>query len=74
MTGPKDARGMARSRSSEGRPKLLFTVGDDEFFCSHRMPVARAARDAGFAVAVACPVATHGDTIRAEGCGCCPFP
>ena len=74
MTGPKDARGMARSRSSEGRPKLLFTVGDDEFFCSHRMPVARAARDAGFAVAVACPVASHGDTIRAEGMRVLPVP
>ena len=74
MTGPKDARGMARSRSSEGRPKLLFTVGDDEFFCSHRMPVARAARDAGFAVAVACPVATRGDTIRAEGMRVLPIP
>ena len=74
MTGPKDARGLARSRSSEGRPKLLFTVGDDEFFCSHRMPVARAARDAGFAVAVACPVAAHGDTIRAEGIRVLPIP
>ena len=74
MTGPKDARGLARSRSSEGRPKLLFTVGDDEFFCSHRMPVARAARDAGFAVAVACPVTSHGDTIRAEGMRVLPIP
>ena len=74
MTGPKDARGLARSRSSEGRPKLLFTVGDDEFFCSHRLPVARAARDAGFAVAVACPVASHGDTIRAEGMRVLPVP
>ena len=74
MTGPKDARGMARSRSSKGRPKLLFTVGDDGFFCSHRMPVARAARDAGFAVAVACPVAAHGATIRAEGMRVLPVP
>ena len=74
MTEAGDTRGMARSRSGEGRPKLLFTVGDDEFFCSHRMPVARAARDAGFAVAVACPVAAHGDTIRAEGMRVLPVP
>ena len=50
-----------------GRPKVLFVAGDDGFFLSHRMPIARAARDAGFAVAVACPVADHGDAIRADG-------
>ena len=38
------------------------------------MPVARAARDAGFAVAVACPVTTHGDAIRAEGMRVLPIP
>ena len=49
------------------RPRLLFVAGDDGFFLSHLMPIARAARDAGIAVAVACPVAIHGDAIRAEG-------
>ena len=56
------------------RPKLLFTVGDDGFFVSHRMPIARAARDAGFAVAVAGPVTSYGDTIRAEGMRVLPLP
>ena len=50
-----------------GQPRLLFVAGDDGFFLSHRMPIARAARDAGFAVAVACPVADHAKSIRAEG-------
>ena len=50
-----------------GQPRLLFVAGADGFFLSHRMPIARAARDAGFAVAVACPVTDHGDAIRAEG-------
>ena len=50
-----------------GQRRLLFVAGDDGFFFSHRMPIARAARDAGFAVAVACPVSSHGDAIRAEG-------
>ena len=68
MTEPEDAR------AGEGRPKLLFVAGDDGFFVSHRMPIARAARDAGFAVAVACPVATHGDAIRAEGMRVLPIP
>jgi len=55
-------------------PRLLFTVGDDGFFVSHRMPIARAARDAGIAVAVACPVTTRGDAIRAEGIRVLPLP
>lgn len=32
------------------RPKLLFTVNDAGFFLSHRLPVALAARDAGYEV------------------------
>ena len=47
--------------------KLLFLVTEDWYFCSHRLPVARAARDAGFAVAVAARVRDHGEAIRAEG-------
>ena len=48
-------------------PKLLFLVTEDWYFWSHRLPVARAARDAGFAVAVATRVREHGEAIRAEG-------
>jgi glycosyltransferase involved in cell wall biosynthesis len=50
-----------------GRPKLLFLVTEDWYFCSHRLPVARAARDAGFEVVVATRVRAHGDAIRDEG-------
>ena len=74
MTDSGIALGTSDARSNDGRPKLLFAVGDDGFFCSHRMPVARAARDAGFVVAVACPVTSHGDTIRAEGMRVLPIP
>ena len=49
------------------RPKLLFLVTEDWYFCSHRLPVARAARDAGFAVVVATRVRAHGERIRREG-------
>lgn len=52
---------------SQRRPKLLFLVTEDWYFCSHRLPIARAARDAGFAVTVATRVNQHGDRIRAEG-------
>ena len=55
------------------RPKLLFLVTEDWYFWSHRLPVARAARDAGFEVVVATRVQAHGDRIRAEGFRLCPL-
>ncbi|HEV2263688.1 MAG TPA: glycosyltransferase family 4 protein [Stellaceae bacterium] len=52
---------------SPERPKLIFLVTEDWYFCSHRLPMARAARDSGFDVAVATRVTAHGDAIRAAG-------
>lgn len=52
---------------SPERPKLIFLVTEDWYFCSHRLPMARAARDSGFDVAVATRVTAHGAAIRAEG-------
>ena len=55
------------------RPKLLFLVTEDWYFWSHRLPVARAARDAGFDVTVATRVGIHGERIRGEGFRLCPL-
>jgi glycosyltransferase involved in cell wall biosynthesis len=52
---------------SRRRPKLLFLTTEDWYFCSHRLPVARTARAAGFEVVVATRVRAHGDAIRREG-------
>jgi len=49
------------------RPKILYLAGEDWSFLSHRLPVARAARDAGYEVAVATRVRAHGREIEAEG-------
>ena len=49
------------------RTKLLFLVTEDWYFCSHRLPVARAACEAGFEVVVATRVREHGEQIRDEG-------
>ncbi|HEX3860784.1 MAG TPA: glycosyltransferase family 4 protein [Stellaceae bacterium] len=49
------------------RPRLLFLVTEDWYFWSHRLPVARAARDAGFEVVVAARVEVHGERIADEG-------
>ena len=50
-----------------GRGKLIFLVSEDWYFWSHRLPMARAARAAGFEVAVATRVAAHGERVRQEG-------
>ncbi len=47
--------------------KILYLVTEDWYFHSHRMPIARAARDAGAEVLVACRVREHGPAIEAEG-------
>lgn len=47
--------------------KLLFVVTEDWYFVSHRLPLAVAAREAGFDVVVATRVGEHGETIRAAG-------
>jgi len=47
--------------------KLLFLVNEDWYFCSHRLPIARAARDAGAEVVVVTRVRDHAAQIEAEG-------
>jgi glycosyltransferase involved in cell wall biosynthesis len=47
--------------------KLIFLVTEDWYFCSHRLPPARAALAAGFEVVVATRVNRHGPAIVAEG-------
>jgi glycosyltransferase involved in cell wall biosynthesis len=49
------------------RKKLLFLVTEDWYFCSHRLPPARAAQAAGYDIVVATRVANRGAEITAEG-------
>jgi glycosyltransferase involved in cell wall biosynthesis len=48
-------------------PRLLYLVTEDWYFVSHRLPMARAAREAGFEVHVATRVVGHGQAIAREG-------
>jgi glycosyltransferase involved in cell wall biosynthesis len=48
-------------------PKVLYFVSEDWYFCSHRLPVARAARNAGWEVIVVAREGEHGRAIRGEG-------
>lgn len=49
------------------RKKLLFFVTEDWYFCSHRLPIARAAKVSGYDVVVVTRVGSHGEAIIAEG-------
>jgi glycosyltransferase involved in cell wall biosynthesis len=46
---------------------VIYLVTEDWYFISHRLPMARAARDAGFEVHVATRIDRHGAAIEAEG-------
>jgi len=50
-----------------GPPRLLYVVTEDWFFLSHRLPMARAAKAAGFEVHVATNVADGAAAIASEG-------
>jgi glycosyltransferase involved in cell wall biosynthesis len=46
---------------------ILFVVNDAGFFLSHRLPLAQAAREKGYKVAVATPISDGVEQIEAEG-------
>lgn len=54
--------------------RLLFVVTEDWYFLSHRLPMALAARDAGFEVHVATRVVDGGPAIEALGFKLHPVP
>ena len=63
---------MARPMNS---PRILaYLVTEDWYFVSHRLPMARAARDAGYQVHVLTNVRRHGAAIEAEGFQLHPLP
>ncbi len=67
----EDARLASRAASP---PRLLYVVTEDWAFLSHRLPMARAARDAGFEVHVATRVGAGAPAIAAEGFALHPIP
>lgn len=55
------------------KPKLLFLVAEDWYFCSHRLSLASAAHKAGYEVSVVTRVNQHADVIRAAGLNLIPL-
>jgi glycosyltransferase involved in cell wall biosynthesis len=65
------------STATSGRtasPRLLYVVTEDWYFLSHRLPMARAARTAGFEVHVATRVVDGAAAIQSEGFVLHPVP
>lgn len=60
--------------SSGSRPHVAFVVNVDWFFLSHRLPLARAARDAGCNVTVIAADTGSADAVRREGFRFLPMP
>jgi glycosyltransferase involved in cell wall biosynthesis len=60
------ARNQASAAGPANAPRLLYVVTEDWAFLSHRLPMARAARDAGFEVHVATRVSGEIAAIEAE--------
>ncbi len=58
---------LAGSEAASPQGSILYVVSEDWAFLSHRLPMARAAREAGFTVHVATRVGTDAEAIRAEG-------
>lgn len=51
----------------EEHRQLVYLVTEDWYFCSHRIDLARAAREAGYQVSVVTRVSDDGEKIRQEG-------
>ena len=49
------------------KPRVVYVVTEDWYFWSHRLDLARQARDAGYAVAVATRTTAHRERMLAEG-------
>jgi glycosyltransferase involved in cell wall biosynthesis len=63
----------ATSTATSRMPEILYFVTEDWSFCQHFLPMARAARAAGFDVVVATRLRDHADRIIAEGCRVVPL-
>lgn len=64
---------MSMQAASQKDRKLAFIVTEDWFFCSHFLPMARAARELGLNVTVICRVRNHRAMIEETGASVMPL-
>ena len=65
--GDPEKSSLAYRKAAGIKPRLLFVIDEDRDFCTHRLDLGRAAREAGFEVLVATHVQRHAKQIEAEG-------
>lgn len=53
--------------------KILYFITEDWVFCTHRLPLAVAALDAGYEVVLVTNVSAHAEKIRDAGIKLIPF-
>ena len=53
--------------NNKQKTKILYFVTEDWYFCSHRLPLAMAAMEAGYDVSVVTRVQSDGERIKAAG-------
>ncbi len=56
-----------KSIPSAFKKTILYLVGEDKYFLSHRLPMARAAQKAGYHVIVACPLGSAQQAVKNAG-------
>jgi len=49
------------------KPKILFLVTEDWYFCSHRMPLAQAMQNQGYEIIVVTRIRNHRSQIESQG-------
>src|SRR5207248_846133 len=64
---PRNRVSSDTAEEASRKPIVIFVVTEDWYFWSHRLPIARAARDSGYAVWVVTREKSHGERIRKEG-------
>ena len=66
--------GVRANGSDRSAARVIYLVTEDWYFISHRLPMARAARDAGFDVHVATRVDRHGPPLKRKDFTFIPSP
>ena len=64
---------MSRAGSAGKRPRIAYLVTEDWYFVSHRLPLAVAAKAAGFDVSIFTRVTKHAELIADSGLTLCPI-
>jgi glycosyltransferase involved in cell wall biosynthesis len=64
---PAVSQNISETTPATSKPRVLFLVTEDWYFCLHRLSLAKAVQDQGYDIVVATRVREHGAQITAAG-------